>query len=442
MQVLRATVLGAAIAVLAGCSSGEWGSNSTALADETRSHESDSDPYVRVRIIESARDARSHHTATPLPDGKILIVGGHDGNDFLATAEIFDPEEGTFVEAGSMRVARAYHSATRIHGLDGQKNTADDLVIIAGGFNGEVLDSVEVYYPKENRFYHMPTDLAQPLYRHGAVQVTGPYDESRNLIRYLPPGNQILLVGGATAVPGGDIAATNSTLLYSFDPEHMNSSICRIASSPVFARLGHTVTAFEGPDGLRGSMVLVYGGEGAPAGAGESAGRVLAEPEVFYVRRGAWTALDSAPIPRTNHRAVQLNSGEILLVGGFNGDQTGSMDLATLFRPAREDISGSEFLSIPGPGSPRQFPEVALLSDGKVLVTGGYDGQAQEILATVEVFRLDDLGGEFLPADPMFTPRVHHTATYTSGEVIVLGGRSHDDTPLDTAESFQSFGDR
>ncbi|MCZ6688437.1 MAG: hypothetical protein O7H41_02420 [Planctomycetota bacterium] len=441
MQVLRATVLGAAIAVLAGCSSGKWDSNTTALADESRSRGSDA--YVRVRIIESAGAARSHHTATPLPGGKILIVGGHDGRDFLATMEIFDPEEGTFVQTeSSMSVARAYHSATRINGPDGQKNTADDLVIIAGGFNGEVLASVEVYFPQEDLFRTMLTPLAQPLYRHGAVPVPGPYDESGNLIRYLPPGNQILLVGGATEVPGGDIAATNSAFLYSFDPQQWNSSICRIASSPVFARLGHTITAFEGPDGLEGSMVLVYGGEGAPADAGETVGRVLADPEVFYVRSGAWTALDSAPIPRTNHRAVQLNSGEILLVGGFNGDQTGSMDLATLFRPTREEISESEFLSIPGPGSPRQFPEVALLSDGKVLVTGGYDGQAREILATVEVFSPDDLGGEFLPVDPMFTPRVHHTATHTFGEVIILGGRSHDDTPLDTAESFQSFGDR
>ncbi len=46
---------------------------------------------------------RASHTATLLPNGKVLVAGGTDslGND-LATAELFDPSTGTFTATGSM----------------------------------------------------------------------------------------------------------------------------------------------------------------------------------------------------------------------------------------------------------------------------------------------------------------------------------------------------
>jgi hypothetical protein len=44
--------------------------------------------------------ARAAHTATLLPDGRILVAGGRSGAAALATAEIYDPATESFGPAG------------------------------------------------------------------------------------------------------------------------------------------------------------------------------------------------------------------------------------------------------------------------------------------------------------------------------------------------------
>ena len=97
---------------------------------------------------------RQCHTATLLPNGKVLITGGESINTGLvplATAEIYDPFTGTFTATGSMTVARASHTATLL---------PNGKVMIAGG-TGPVgqkqgvynqLASTEIYDPSSGAF--------------------------------------------------------------------------------------------------------------------------------------------------------------------------------------------------------------------------------------------------------------------------------------------------
>jgi len=48
----------------------------------------------------SMADALVAQTATLLPDGRVLIAGGHDASTDVAGAEIWDPETGTFAPVG------------------------------------------------------------------------------------------------------------------------------------------------------------------------------------------------------------------------------------------------------------------------------------------------------------------------------------------------------
>ncbi len=56
--------------------------------------------------------ARYGHTATLLPNGKVLAAGGLSGSDPLIGAELYDPATGTWSATGSLNTARYASSAT------------------------------------------------------------------------------------------------------------------------------------------------------------------------------------------------------------------------------------------------------------------------------------------------------------------------------------------
>jgi N-acetylneuraminic acid mutarotase len=62
-------------------------------------------------------EARSHHTATLMGDGKALVIGGYNARDVLAnkgiteSAEIYDPISNSVTPAATMRTRRHSHSA-------------------------------------------------------------------------------------------------------------------------------------------------------------------------------------------------------------------------------------------------------------------------------------------------------------------------------------------
>src|SRR5215471_1696932 len=60
-----------------------------------------------VSVAAPMLEPRSGHTATLLPDGKVLIVGGMRRNqDFYRSVELFDPATGKFQRTGEMSMGR------------------------------------------------------------------------------------------------------------------------------------------------------------------------------------------------------------------------------------------------------------------------------------------------------------------------------------------------
>src|SRR5262249_24146308 len=94
---------------------------------------------------------RAFHTATLLGNNKVLIVGGCEedyqtGCAPKSSAEVFDPSAGAFSPTGGLAVARASHTATL---LPDSKVLADSTVLIAGGSRD---DSAELYDPASGTF--------------------------------------------------------------------------------------------------------------------------------------------------------------------------------------------------------------------------------------------------------------------------------------------------
>src|SRR5262245_54998021 len=90
-----------------------------------------------LKPIDPMHAMRQLHTATLLPDGKVLIAGGSNRDVVLASAELFDPVTGSFSEAGAMTTPRAGHEATLLN---------NGKVLITGGQSGryDVLASAEL----------------------------------------------------------------------------------------------------------------------------------------------------------------------------------------------------------------------------------------------------------------------------------------------------------
>lgn len=96
---------------------------------------------------------RSNHSATLLQNGKVLIVGGSQGQQ-PTNAEIYDPTTGQFTATGSPLLNRSYHSATLL---------PDGRVLVVGGRHSDdpnwpyeksydTQDSAELYDPATGRF--------------------------------------------------------------------------------------------------------------------------------------------------------------------------------------------------------------------------------------------------------------------------------------------------
>jgi hypothetical protein len=135
--------------------------------------------------VGNMRAPRKSHTATLLGDGRVLITGGDNGTESLATAELFDPASGSFTLTGVMHAAREFHTATlRNDGSVLVTGGADFTSIADGGarvpFLPESIAGAELFNPASGSF--TPTsDMNDARANHAAI---------------LLPDGEVLVTGG------------------------------------------------------------------------------------------------------------------------------------------------------------------------------------------------------------------------------------------------------
>ena len=120
--------------------------------------------------------AREFHTATLLSNGKVLVAGGFGASGFLASAELYDPANGTWSGTGALATAREFHTATLL---------PNGKVLVAGGIGaGGVLASAELYDPTTGTWSatgslnYARGDHTATLLPNGKVLVAGGKDNS------------------------------------------------------------------------------------------------------------------------------------------------------------------------------------------------------------------------------------------------------------------------
>jgi len=332
---------------------------------------------------------RFGHTATLLPDGRVLIAGGYTngvapfGHAPTAAAELYDPDTGTFTATGKMTSARAYHTATLLR---------DGKVLIAAGSGGFGPSSVGPEYSLASAELYDPST--------GTFAATGDMTTSSIIESYtatLLPDGRVLITGVPFTAdlydPGmGTFTATGS-----------------MTAPPPWA------TATLLPDGR--VLLASYGGSA-----------------LYDSRTGTFSPTGTQV--GYESQATLLTNGKVLVAGG-NVDP-GPHTLAEVYDP-----SVGIFVFTGNMIAPRANHTATLLPDGKALITGGSSwtgwGTGGPMLyfcclSSAELY--DTATGQFVGTGSMTVGRAGHTATLlNSGNVLIAGGAGDSGVPV-TAELY------
>lgn len=450
---------------------------------------------TRVADLTCARSplqtGRAFHTATPLPDGRILLVGGISSETAASncapagsncrnlaatdTADIYDPRTGRVFAAGSLSRPRAFHAAAAL---------ADGRVVIVGGSGSGKLNTlapfpvvpdsairdIEVYDPATNTFGVVGQDpeASGRTFAAGATVMAG-----------LNKGAAVFAGGGAPALV---------TLPDPMTPS--NNVVSSLRSSILCAAAGGTVECTAGPDmnarraghvmaPLTDGSLLVWGGNmenGTETGNNDNGEPRMIEkqaPEFFngeafvFPKNRPEFVEGGGRVTNTFFSAAVASPAwqGVFIVGGLirNDDQQSLrlQDPEVAAQPSGQPAKGtvwfydeidhavSDRLPVADAPklelqSPRYLISAAALGEvGNFVAGGGIRGSltVYEPSDAMDVFVSDDaklktinVGGA---ARPLRQRRAGLTATaLPGGTALLVGGLSSDSNVADTAEIF------
>lgn len=318
------------------------------------------------------------HSSTLLPNGKVLVAGGEApnnilGSGILASAELYDPDTGTWTATGSLATGRSGHTATLL---------PNGKVLVSGGTDssGNSLSSAELY------------DLA-----------TGTWSATGSLVMGRTIHTATLLANGKVLVSGG-FNPTDNTLRYAlsfcelYDPATRTWTATGSMSTK---REGHAATLL--PNG----KVLVSGGEPSTFEGN------VASVDLYDPASGTWTVTAALSTPRGGHSSTLLPNGKVLVSGGI--DNYGHvLPSADLYDPATETWAATGLMT-----TERYVHTATLLPTGQVLVSGG-TSQYVNALASAELY--DPNAGTWTSTGSLPLGVYGHKATLlANGKVLISG---------------------
>ncbi|WP_437647215.1 Kelch repeat-containing protein [Sorangium sp. So ce362] len=214
----------------------------------------------------SMAKARRLHTATLLPNGKVLVAGGiHSDRTLPSSAELYDPATDTWTPVAPMNVARAFHAATLL------RPSGKVLVVGGGRLRGAPQGSAELYDPEADTWTLTGSTKA--------------IDDVPVILAQLPSG-EVLAVGR----PGAE----------RYDP----TAGTWFPASPMVVR----DNVFSATPLLNGKVLVA--GESYDVDSPSARIAELYDPEA-----DTWTVAGSTSAWYSEHSATRLLNGDVLLVG-------------------------------------------------------------------------------------------------------------------------------
>lgn len=362
-----------------------------------------------------------------LPGGRVLSLGGGSGFSVedpfaLDNASVFEVD-GTeqawqFAEAEPMRGPRMDFAAVLVEGsgtdYDGKVVVVGSLSLVEGR-SGQVIVQTDEEALDEARDIGIP-EVFDPS--------TGTWDDLADddtMRLYAARGHHVLVqLGAAVYVLGGvtftgdlGLQVTGETLRIPLDGGETEK-----VSPMSGTRWRHTATRIDT------DSVLVVGGAAVPNNTQTISENSLVE--LYDASEDQWNLLGDLEPARSDHVAVALEDGRVLIAAGITEFDTVALADSWFIDPEEGTFT-------PGPdlSTPRARADAQLLPGGDVIICGGEDS-AGEAIAGCEIWTAgggDGLGTWGPVSDPAgaYTPRIGgKLALLDSGEVLLIGGQSND----------------
>jgi len=351
---------------------------------------------------------RVFHTATSLPSGEVLVVGGawHPSKDgflealdevTIGSAALFSPSAGAFVGAQAspncltkklcMLVGRALHTTELL-------SSGSHALVIGGESLPDTRDKPVEIYSIEKKTFENYIGMPIPRTRHASARVTG-------------TRNGVLVAGGIGGNPARvlrDIELFEGGNFIEFEPEL------------VVARSGAVAVSY--PDN-----VLIIGGWEGENTASKWVDHIVFD-EQGVPRHSSFEMTDA----RAEHSAVLVEDtggNKVVFVCGGLWDDGASKQVVESceFLYPDEDLA----VLIPGASLRRWGHTATVLKDGSVLIAGGFDYYGDPLTAAGGALLFPTpVGIEDNRLIPTFSARAGHTATLLSnGMVVLIGGISN-----------------
>jgi hypothetical protein len=300
--------------------------------------------------------SRVHHTATQMPNGAVVVIGGFDASgNALASAEVFNQTTQVWTPLTvSLAAPRFGHTATMLN---------DGRVLIVGGkevdWNSAALASTELFVQ----------DASSGAYSFAAGPPVAAGRAEHSAVK---------LADGRVLITGGwGVSSASAGELY-------NPSLNTFTSTGgmQYPRAKHTSSL------LANGKVLIAGG------STESGSASVANAELFDPANTSFTAVP-ADQPREDARAVVLISGKVLLIGGMDHART-AVGTTSVFDPATNFFTAGGDLTLP-----RVAFTATHLPDDRVVIAGGCCGsyaqwQTGEVFTpAVQTFPRGEVGASY-----------------------------------------------
>lgn len=271
----------------------------------------------------------------------LLVLGG------WSIAKLKKPQKGDFVSVGNMSIPRYDHETVL---LDDGRVLIIEGTTMARNYEGDT-KSAEIYNPETKKF--------KPV---------------GNLNEFLSEFTAIKLSNGKVLIIGGRRGnqSVRGTELYNPKTEKFEAG-----PDMNFSRMEHTATLLK-----NGNVLIVGGKEMDLKRKKPPCASIIIQNELYDPKTNKFSIISGLNIPRFKHSAALLNDGRVLILGGV-GDSPNFpvLSSAEIYNPKINKFELAGNMNIE-----RKKPNLYVLKNGDVIISGGYDNIKRRWAREIEIY--------------------------------------------------------